>query len=438
MEKPKIFQIVLLGVFAVFILIGLLAFSGKLPLPTSAGDVNYGSVTLWGTLPASVVSPVLAEKLQSEKGISIKYVEKSKETFNRDFVEALASGTGPDLFLLGQDEILHTLNKLALISYDTVSERTFKDTFVEEGEMFLRPDGIIALPFTIDPLVMYWNRDIFTNAGIIAPPSKWGEFYTLAPRVVVKSGDGTISQSLVALGEYVNVTHAKEVLSTLIMQAGNPIVVNQGGLLTTTLTTSNVITGQNPGTQAINFFTQFSKADKDSYSWNRSLPSSRTMFESGSLGTYFGFASEYGAIKQRNPHLNFDVAPIPQAEQASVRMTFGQMQGVAVVRSSRNIAGAMYGATVLVRSEVSGGVASAAGLPPVRRDLLGVRPASAVMSVFYDSAPIARAWYDPSPADTDQLFRGMIDDINSGRQKISQAVTVVQNGINGLLASYRQ
>jgi hypothetical protein len=78
MEKPKIFQIVLLGVFAVFILIGLLAFSGKLPLPTSAGDVNYGSVTLWGTLPASVVSPVLAEKLQSEKGISIKICRKKQ------------------------------------------------------------------------------------------------------------------------------------------------------------------------------------------------------------------------------------------------------------------------------------------------------------------------------------------------------------------------
>lgn len=440
MEKPKIFQIVLLGIFAVLILIGMLAFSGKLDsiLPTSGKDKNYGEVTLWGTLPSAVVQSVIAEKLPNEKSVTIKYIQKNKETFNTDFVEALASGAGPDLFILGQDEILRNLNKIALMSYQTIPERTFKDTFIQEGEMFLEPAGIVAIPFTVDPLVMYWNRDIFTNKGVVLPPTKWGEFYTLAPRIVTKSSNGVITQALAPLGEYANVLHAKEILSTLILQAGNPIVATQGGVLTATIATGDSVGSQNSAMQAINFYTQFSKEDKDSYSWNRSLPSSRSMFEAGNLAMYFGFASEYAAIKQRNPHLNFDVAVMPQAEQASVRTTFGSMQGLAVVKSSKNIAGAMQAALVLSRSEVIGGIAKSAGLPPVRRDLLNVRPNDAVLSVFYDSALITRAWNDPSPLETDQLFREMINDVNSGRFKISQALIVVQNSINKMLVSYRQ
>ncbi len=440
MEKPKIFQIAVIGIFVVFILIGMLAFSGKLPLPTSGKDVNYGVVTLWGTYPTSIVQSVIDEKLQAQKSVSIKYVEKNKSTFDRDFLEALASGTGPDLFMIGQDEILRNLNKITLIPYQTVPERDFKNTFIEEGEMFMRPDGIVAIPFTIDPLVMYWNRDIFTNAGIVMPPTKWGEFYSLAPRVLVRGRDGSIMRSFTALGEYSNVSNAKEIISTLIMQTGNPIVSNQNGFLMTTLATGsgiNMVSTQSSATQAISFFTQFSKEDKDSYSWNRSLPMSKSQFEAGDLAVYFGFASEYSSIRQRNPHLNFDVATMPQAEQASTRTTFGHMQGIAVVKSSRNKAGAIYAALALSNSAVVGAVAQAAGLPPVRRDLLVMLPSNAVLSVFYDSALISRAWHDPTPEETDKLFLRMIDDVNSGRLKISQALSVTQDGINSILASYR-
>jgi ABC-type glycerol-3-phosphate transport system substrate-binding protein len=169
------------------------------------------------------------------------------------------------------------------------------------------------------------------------------------------------------------------------------------------------------------------------------------MFEAGDLALYFGYASEYQAIKQKNPHLNFDVAVMPQADQASVKITFGRIQGFAMVKTSSNLQGAMQAALLLSSKDMVEGVVSTAGLPPVRRDLLGLRPsresadspADAVLSVFYDSALIARAWQDPSPVETDQILQGMIDDIGSGRLKISQALSVVQGSINKLLQQYR-
>lgn len=437
MEKLKTFQIVVLGIFVVLILLGLLGFSGKLPLPTKPQDINYGEVVLWGTIPANIVQTAIADKLRSERSVTIKYVEKNKVNFDRDFVEALASGTGPDLFMLGQDDLLRNLNKIALIPYQNVSERTFKDTFIQEGDMFLEPGGITALPFTIDPLVMYWNRDLFTNAGIVAPPTKWSDFYALVPRLTVRDR-GVLSQSFAPLGEYVNILHAKELLSTLILQAGSPIVAQRGGVLVGDLSGStDPSSTQSPAVQAINFFTQFSKADKDSYTWNRSLPYSRTMFEAGDLAVYFGFASEYSVIKQRNPHLNFDVALMPQPEGAKTRITFGALQGLAIVKATKNPQGALRAVLVLSSKDFVGAVAQATGLPPVRRDILAVRPTNAVLSVFYDATLISRAWYDPSPIETDQMFREMIDSVNSGQQKTSQALLIAENSLNKFLRAYR-
>lgn len=439
MEKPKIFQIVVLAIFAVLILVGLLGFSGKLDsiLPKGTKNIDYGQVTVWGTLPASLMNSVLAEKMRNVQGISIKYVEKNAGTFDRDFLEALASGTGPDLFMLGQDQILRNKNKIAPISYQTFPERTFKDTFLQEGDLFLTAEGLIGIPFTIDPLVMYWNKDIFNNAGIVAPPTTWDEFYSLVPRMTTRDKNGTIIQSFAPLGEYVNVYNAKELITTMMMQAGSPMVANQGGVLMANFAGADSANKNNPVLLAINFYTQFSKSDKDSYTWNRSLPYSRSMFEAGDLALYFGSASEYNAIRQKNPHLNFDVASIPQPKNTQVRMTFGSMEGVAIVKATKNPQGAIRAAILLTGRDFVSGVAQATMLPPVRRDLLAVRPESAILSVFYDSAIIARAWLDPSPSETGDLFRNMIDDVNSGRQKITQALSIAENNLNRILKDYR-
>lgn len=434
MDRPKTFQYVVIGIFVAMIILGFLGFSGKLPLPSGGQDVNYGEVTLWGTIPGTVMQDVISQKLQNDRTITIKYVEKKKSTFDREFVEALASGTGPDLFLLDQDQILSSMNKVSLIPYTSVSERDFRNTFIQEGGLFLRPQGVVALPITIDPIVMYWNRDILTNASVVVPPTKWSEFYGLVSRIVQRDGAGSISQALIPFGEYDNVAHAKDILSMLIMQSGKPIITTVNNLLSVDLVPD--ASELNPATRAVSFYAEFANPNKDSYTWNRSLPSSRSMFEAGDLAFYFGYASEYASIKARNPHLNFDVMLVPQTDQATKKLTFGHMQGLAIVKSSKNPTGAFRAVTLLSSREITGAVAAAAGLPPVRLDLLVTRPSDPILSVFYDAALMATAWYDPSPADTEQLFHDLMSDINSGRLKVSQALAVVQSSLSRLLIPY--
>lgn len=420
----------------VLLIFGFLGFSGKLPLPSSGKNINYGEVTLWGSIPASTMQTLISNNLRDNKSISIKYVQKSAETINRDFIEALASGKGPDLILLAQDEIVKNLDKFTIVPYQTILERDFKNTFIGEGEMFLRPDGVLALPFIIDPIVMYWNRDIFTSALIPSPPAFWGDFYDLVPKITTRNDVGNITRSLVSFGEYRNVSNAKEIVSILMMQAGSPIVLNQQGRLSAALVTSSDVATENPVITAMRFFTEFSKSDKDSYSWNRSLPESRSMFEAGDLALYFGYASENKIIQKSNPHLNFDVTIVPQVGRTATKITFGKIHGVAIVAASKNQAGALYAASLLSGKGVIESISNLLGLPPVRRDLIATRPTDSAMSVFYDSALISRGWYDPSSKETDVLLLTMFENVTSGRVSMKEALLVANNSLEKLLGSY--
>ncbi|MDD5152976.1 MAG: extracellular solute-binding protein [Candidatus Pacebacteria bacterium] len=437
MQNPKIFQTVVLGVFGFFIILGLLAFSGRIPFLGGRENINYGKVIVWGTIPFNTMQQVIGDKLQNQTNITISYVQKNKDTFTADLVDALASGSGPDLFIISQDGILQNMNKIALIPYQYVSARDFKNTFVSEGEMFLQTDGIVAMPFTVDPIVMYWNRDMFTNAGIAVPPVKWSEFYSMNTRVVVRDKSGNITKSFVSFGSYSNVSHAKEVLSMLMMQAGSPVVTIKDNVLTADITSTDSQGPQGPAARAVSFFSQFSKSDKDSYSWNRSLPFSKSMFEAGDLAIYFGYASEYPEIKAKNPNLNFDVAPVPQTGDSSTKITFGRVQGLALTKYAKNPTGAIQAALLLSSKESTGEIAQTMSLPPVRRDLLVATQNDPVLSIFYDSVLIARAWQDPDPAKTDDFFENMINDVESGRQNINEALTVAEGGMSRLLSQYR-
>jgi ABC-type glycerol-3-phosphate transport system substrate-binding protein len=220
--KTSKFQLGLMAFFVIFIAGGLLffsAFKGKTQSTAPA-------VVIWGTLPSGVVNTyfgITVAKAESPAFSQVTYVQKRPETMYQQYVEALVTGTGPDILLMPQEDLLRYQGKIIPIPYDTYPENDYKNTFIQEGELYLTSSGILAIPFTVDPMVMYWNRDIFSNALIASPPKTWEEFLSLAPILTKRDNATNIVRSAVGLGEYNNVTHAKDIMSLLFMQAGTPI-----------------------------------------------------------------------------------------------------------------------------------------------------------------------------------------------------------------------
>jgi ABC-type glycerol-3-phosphate transport system substrate-binding protein len=326
-------------------------------------------------------------------------------------------------------------DKIYPIPLTSLPERTFKSTFVQGGEIFLTNQGVIGLPFFIDPLVMYWNRDIFTDAGIPNPPKKWVEFPILAEKISKIDDSANVIQSAVSIGGYKNINNAKAIISALIMQAGSPIVaMGQDGSLLNYFDSDSLNPNikEIPSISAMRFYTDYSNPRKSVYSWNNALPTSKQMFLSGDLAVYFGKASEFSEITEKNPNLNFDVEVLPQIQDSN-KITYGDIYGFMILKSSKNLVPSFNAMSTLVGADTVPVFLNLNNYAPARKDLISKGVADASKSVFYDSALITRSWFDPNISITDRIFQDMVDNIVTGRENIDSSVKKASKEIQNLL-----
>lgn len=430
--KITTFQLIVLAVFVVLTVVGVVIFASQGGL---GGKNSTGKVTIWGTLDQNTMDRTLAAMRAQDKSFSdVVYKHQDPATYTSDLINAMASGNGPDLFLIPQDQIIVFADKLAVIPYSAVSQQTFINSYIDEGRLFLTTNGSLALPFVVDPIVMYWNRDLLNGAGIAQPPQYWSDFLDMAPRLTILSANGDVTKSAVALGEWSNVRYAKDILSALFIQAGDPIVTrDQTGAAQSVFGTTPQQAQENPAASALQYYTEFANPSKNIYSWNRALPDSQDAFVAGDVGVYFGLASDYPSIVARNPNLHFAVAPFPQLQGSTVKSTYGAMLGLAIPRVAANPTGALVIAEGL--SSQAGITALSANtiLPPVRRDVVVDTSANAAASVFVQSALIARGWLDPDPSKTDDLFASMIQSVVSGKNQPSGAVAEAAQALQVLV-----
>lgn len=429
------FQLIVTAIFGAFIVIGVGVFAvfGGL-----GGGGGVGAVTVWGTLPATQMETLLLTLRATDKALQdVTYIQKNSESYSSELVSAMAAGTGPDLFFVSHEDLTAFSDKILTIPYSMVSQRAFSTTFVDEARLFLGSEGALALPFSVDPLVMYWNRDLFASAGVPAAPQYWNDFLTLAPRLTAYDTASAVSRSAAALGEWQNIGNAKAILSALFLQAGVPIVASNEAGPYSALGILPEGAVEAPAQSALRFYTEFANPSKSVYSWNRSLPEAQTAFSAGDVGVYFGFASEYETIRARNPNLNMGVELLPQIQGGGSSMTYGNLAGVAVSRTARNPQGAAAVAQRLVGGEVAAYVVQEMGLLPARRDLAVGTESSAVASVFAQSSLIARGWLDPDPAETNAIFRTMVESVSSGRSTPAEAVDDASRLLDQLLREWR-
>lgn len=442
------FQYIILAFFGVMAVVAVAVFSlaPKKSDPTIAGA--SGQAVIWGTFPATGGLDDVIENFNEayKKRFTIAYEYHDQKNFDSDIVEALAAGRGPDILLLPDDLIMRHSDKIDIISYQSVSPDAFQSAFVQAADIYMRDDGLLALPFAIDPMVMYWNRDLFDKASITEPPKYWVELLTMAPKLTkrnVKTFE--IKESAVSFGEFGNVLHAKDILAMLFLQLGNPIIAVEGGKPSARLVEKNAsqLAPSADAVSALRFYMDFSNPQKSTYTWNRARGGSLDEFINGNLAIYFDYASAYRKIKEKNPHLNFAVAPVPLPGNAEdppkAEITFTKIYGLAIVKTSHNKQTALVAIQrLLADPNPEKDFSAVFNLPPVLRKYLAVRPLDAARAIFYDAAIRGRTWLDPRPGESEEAFRTMVESVSSGRANVAGAIRALNAELDSLLAPYQR
>ncbi len=418
------FQTILVVVFvvafgaAVFVFSGLASFGNK----NGTSSTPQGNVTIWGILPQNNIDQYISN-FNIGSSYTLQYSQHDPATISQDLVVALANGAPPDIILFSSELFAQFRDKLYTVPYAAYSERTYRDTNIDGAQVFLTKDGAVGLPLIVDPVVVYYNKDLIAQASFVIPPETWANLQQSVPLLTKRDSRNNITQSAVALGTAQNIAHFKDILSTLFMQTGasvvayNPVSDSYNASFGNEASTATV-----PAVQALDFYTSFSNPTNTNYSWNNALPNSLDYFLAGKSVFYIGRASELFAIQARNPNLNFDVSEVFQTDANARPITFGSFIAVGMLKNAPNPVAAYAAMQYLSSATSIDAFSKAFSLPPVRRDLLLVAQSNPYVAIFFKAALSAFAWPDPHPAQSDEVFRTMVTDVTSGRSTADSAL----------------
>lgn len=418
----------LLAVFGVLGVVGVF-FLATVKSENSLTSID--PITVWGPDIDAMQSMIEEEKEKDPALENVTYVGKRPLTIYRDLVEAVATGKGPDIILLSSDDLLPLRDKLLAYPYESYPLRDFRDTYIDGSEIFALSDGIYAVPIAVDPLVLFWNRDLFRNAGVADVPRDWDTFVKLVQQLTEKNG-ADIAHAGAAFGEAENVAHATEIMSALLMQTGVSVSKEEGGVVKSGLSLGpdSTLTPE----AAVRFYTDFSNPTKKVYTWNKTFERSFESFATNKVALYAGFASEVPTLAKVNPNLNFDISLWPQKAQGTTKLTYGTFYGLAIVRGTAHSARASE--VVFALAGLSRRWEKILGLPTVRRVDLTETPEDPYSAVIVRSAIMARTWLMPARYEAEDIFKRMVNSVVSAGVDPGRALGDASGELTVVLSSY--
>lgn len=429
------FQTILVAIFLAAFVFGVLIFSGALKIGEGkkSSDGITGKIVIWGTLPEKDIASSFSELSNPDGTYTVSYVEKAKESFNQELIEAIAKDQAPDIFILPTDLLLSNYNFAYKIPFSYFPERDFKDLYIDGAQILLSKDGVLGYPLIVDPIVMYYNKNMLSNESILYPPKYWDEVFDLSNRLIKIKDNGSIEKAMIALGQYENINNSKEIISSLLLQTGNKIVEKSDTVPYRVSINDNDPNKPNTFTQIINFFLEFSNPSKESYTWSRSLPNSSEMFIGDKLAFYLGFGSELFRIKSLNPNLSFDITSIPQVKNSDIKATYGNIYTMVLNKKSKNLNSAFGIANIINNDEFLKSLSVQMSLPTAKRSLLAVPQEQSYLSTLFDSTIISRSWLDPDFNKSNDVFRELIQNSLSNKLQVGQAIQKASSQLEMLM-----
>jgi len=397
--------------------------------------------------------------------ITINYRKLRYDEYEKELLNALAEDRAPDIFSIHNTWMKKYKNKITpmppsttlaypitqgtikkevipeLRTTKSLSLKEIKDNFVDvvyrdiaiptfNQETKKYEEKIYGLPLSVDTLAMYYNKDLFNNAGLIQPPTYWNnEFQQTVKKTTKQSSGGEIIQSGAALGGAENIERYSDILSVLMMQNGAIMSDSNGQVLFNKIPSTFKDQSYNPGLEALRFYTDFANPAKEVYSWNRNLDSSLNLFAQGKLAIMFGYSYHLPTIRAQAPKLNFSVTKLPQIE-GNAPINFANYWIETVSSKSKYLNEAWDFVQFATRAEQAKTYLAKTKRPTALRALINEQLDDEDVGVFAEQVLTAKSWYNGvDSAAAEEMFANMIDAVALGQDKIENIINLTAEKI---------
>lgn len=394
-----------------------------------------GKVTLTYWRPVDEVDkfkPLIDLYRKDHPNVTINYVLKNQATYEEELLNALAAGTGPDIFTIKDDWILKHLDKLYPMPSEIMSVEQYNKIFapvvsqkaIQDGKIYVVPLSLQVLGlFYNQQLINDYNRTVESNEHLSAkeveslliqePPATWNDFIDQVKKLTKKNGE-SIQQAGVAMGTAKNTNEAVDILSLLMLQNNTTMYSDDGKSATFNLPLQKASGEQiYPGTVALDFYTSFARVSKETYSWNESMPSSLESFIQGKAAMIFAYPEAWSEINRLAPTMKVRVAPVPQIKGTTKKLTYAKFWAEAVSKNSPNKETAWNFLNFLIDKENNTDFVQAISAVPARIDVANVMGSS--HAAFAEQRSITTSWpKTKKPDDVDRIFSEMISNVLQG------------------------
>jgi len=379
------------------------------------------TLNVWGVYEDSDAMQTIITKYRAlHPYVTINYQKFRYDEYEGQILNALAEDRGPDIMSLQNTWLRKYQTKLAplpptitlpypvttgIIQKTVVPEmRTTNSLTVADlknyfadvvaSDVVLDDGKIYGLPLSVDTLAMYYNRDLFDNAGIAQPPAYWNdEFLQDIKKLTRQDNSKAVIQSGVALGGTGNINRFSDILAVLMMQNG-AVMMNGNQVTFNAVPAAMANSGYNPGLEALRFYTDFTNPAKESYAWNPSLPNSLNMFISGNLAIMFSYSYDFATIKAQSPKLNFGIAPLPQiAGNPPTNINFANYWVETVSKKSQYQDQAWDFIQFMTSAAQAKDYLDATKMPTALRALVTAQSSDDQVGVFASQVLTAKSWY---------------------------------------------
>lgn len=429
-----------------YILAGVIAFvvflTVILVIRNIDGTGSSQPVTLqfWGVFDEkSVYDPIIRDFQAQNPNIKIVYRKFTYEDYERSLVDALAAGTGPDIFMIHNTWLSKHGDKLTPMPEEfpklgpLMTLKNFQDQFVDVAAQDLVFGGrIYGLPLYVDTLALYYNKDILNNVGITRPAQTWEELNSDTEAITRLDGFGNIIQSAAAIGAARNINRSTDILANLMIQSGVRMLDAENLSATFSRPVNNTAVGE----IALKYYTDFANPLVRTYTWNDAQHYSVDAFVEGKTAMMFNYSHQTPLLRAKSSRLNFGVAPMPQISMSDAK-TYANYWAVAVSNRSQSANDAWRFLIHLTSKDGASSYLNATLRPAARRDLIELQKNDLDLGVFALQALSARSWFQVDNTAIESIFADMIEDVNFGRATVREALQNAESRVNVLMQRKR-
>jgi len=421
-------QRIVIGIVGSIIFFFGLVFTGVIPgLRVGPEDQLKAELSVWGVEESSIVDPLIKGFNAVYPGVKVSYKKVDSALYESSLVDALAAGNGPDVFVIDNTWVPKHYNKLYPVPEAMLTLQSFRELFPRIAEQDFAADGVIfSLPLYIDTLALFYNKDIFDNEGIVAPPRDWQEVINLIPRLRALTSLGRIERAAIALGgSKRSIDNMLDIISTLMLQSGTEMVSDDF----TQATFANAI-----GKEAFNFYLKFSDPKNAAYTWNDSVGSALNAFADQRTAMLVHYEGALKYVKTRNPFLRIGIASFPQPRGVIQSVAGARYLGLSVSHQTQYPEAALrFVLHLATEASALKEYMRLGNHSPALRTLIAEYGNNGEAGVFAKQALIARSWPQVDSEKTADIFSQAVSAVLGGRLPGNSALEEAEARVTSLM-----